>query len=235
MSNLQAILEYQEIDRKLFLLDKELSESEERKKYVKLQKFLKVAPEKLDALDAKAAALKAKADALAGQAEKVDAMLGDFANLEELVHGGADIAFYKKKAQSIVEQLKKIKAEINALSAAIKETDAEYQKMKKQVIAAQKQYAEAADAYKAVKGAKEGERKEIETQLAKAAKAVQKDGAELLNWYLTKRKEKIFPVVGTLYQGRCPFCSMEPPIAVKSKLSGGIECDNCHRLIFSQE
>ena len=32
---LQAILKYQEIDRKLFKLENELAESEERKKYAK--------------------------------------------------------------------------------------------------------------------------------------------------------------------------------------------------------
>lgn len=234
MSNLQAILEYQEIDRKLFKLENELAESEERKKYVKLQKFLKTAPEKLDSLDAKANSLKAEAESLSKKAEQVEGMLGDFEHLEELVNGGADIAFYKKKAQSIVEQLRKLKAEIGALSGSIKETDAEYQKLKKQVIAAQKQYAEAAEAYKQVKGAREAERKEIETALTKAAEAVKKTNGELLTRYLTKRKEKLFPVVGALNQGRCPFCSMEPPIAAKSKLPAGIECDNCHRIVFSE-
>ena len=235
MSNLQAILKYQEIDRKMFLLEKEISESEARKKYVKLQKFLKVAPERLDALDVKAAALKAEADSLAAKAEQAQAMLGDFENLEELVHGGADIAFYKKKAQSLVAQLKQIRAEINALSATVKETDAEYQKLKKQVIAAQKQYGEATEEYKAVKGAKEGDRKQIEAQLTSAAEEVTKTGgSKVLEWYMTKRKEKLFPIVGVLNQGRCPFCSMEPPIAVKNKMADGIECDNCHRIIFSE-
>ena len=55
---------------------------------------------------------------------------------------------------------------------------------------------------------------------------------EMLARYQTKRKEKLFPVVGELYGGRCPFCSMEPPIAAKSKLPQGVECDNCHRIIF---
>ena len=234
MSYLQSILQYQEIDRKLVKLENELAESEERKKYVKLQKFLKVAPEKLDALDAKAAALRAEADALVSKYEKVEAMLADFENLDELVGDGADITFYKKKAQSVVEQLKKLKADISALSSTVKETDAEYQKLKKQVISAQKQYAEAAEAYKVVKGARENERKEIEKELAKAAQAVQAENADLFARYMTKRKEKLFPVVGALYQGRCPFCSMEPPIAAMSKLPQGIECDNCHKIIFSE-
>ena len=234
MSNLQTILQYQEVDKKLFKLESELAESAERKAYVKLQKFLKVAPEKLDALDAKAAALKSEANALAGKYEQVEGTLGDLENLDELLAGGADVSFYKKKAQSIADQLRKIKAELGALAENIKATDAEYKKLKKQVIAAQKQYAEAAEAYKGVKGAKEGERKEIETELSKIAEEIKKTNAEILARYLTKRKEKIFPIVGALYQGRCPFCSMEPPIATKSNLANGIECDHCHRIIFSE-
>ena len=225
MSELQAILKYQEIDRKLFKLENELAENEERKKYAKLQKFLKTAPEKLDALEVKATALKAEAEALEKKYQQVESTLGDFENLDELIGGGADISFYKKKAQSVAEQLRKLKADINALAENIKATDAEYQKLKKQVISAQKQYAEAAESYKAVKGKYDGERKTIEAELAAA-------DAQMLARYQTKRKEKIFPVVGELYSGRCPFCSMEPPIAAKSKLPSGIECDNCHRIIY---
>lgn len=229
MSELQAILKYQEIDRKLFKLENELAENEERKKYAKLQKFLKTAPEKLDALEVKATALKAEAEALEKKYQQVESTLGDFENLDELIGGGADISFYKKKAQSVAEQLRKLKADINALAENIKATDAEYQKLKKQVISAQKQYAEAAESYKAVKGKYDGERKTIEAELAAAEKDVD---AQMLARYQTKRKEKIFPVVGELYSGRCPFCSMEPPIAAKSKLPSGIECDNCHRIIY---
>ena len=59
----------------------------------------------------------------------------------------------------------------------------------------------------------------------------------LLATYKMKRKEKIFPVVGEATgaenQKRCPFCGMEPPIALQSKLKDGlIECESCHKLIF---
>ena len=198
-----------------------------------MKKFLETAPEKLDSLDVKAASLKTQVDDLMGKYEATEETLKDFEHLDELVEGGADIAFYKKKAQSIVEKLKKLKADINALSASIKETDAEYQKLKKQVISAQKQYADVSDKYKAVKASRDGERKEIETELAKLAKDVPE---KMMEVYQTKRKEKIFPVVGQLTGNRCPYCSMEPPIAARSKLTGGevIECDNCHRLIFGE-
>ena len=65
------------------------------------------------------------------------------------------------------------------------------------------------------------------------ANKIEKDiPTEIMDKYKAKRKEKIFPVVVELTSGRCPYCSMEPPLAAKSKLAEGIECDHCHRIIF---
>ena len=230
---LQAILQYQEVDAKLYKLEREIAGCEERKEYVKFKKFLEAAPEKLDALEVKAAALQAEAAEITQKYARAEESLNDFENLDELVTSGADIAFYKKKAQSLVDQLKKLKADLATLTASVKATDEEYKKLKKQVLSAQKQYADATEKYKAVKAAREPEKKELEAALAKIEKDVP---VEMLEIYRTKRKEKIFPVVGEMVGMRCPFCSMEPPLAARNKLTGGatIECDNCHRIIFSK-
>ena len=230
---LQAILQYQETDAKLYKLEREIAGCDERKEYVKFKKFLEAAPEKLDALEVKASALQSEAAEVTQKYARVEESLNDFDNLDELVTSGADIAFYKKKAQAVADQLKKLKADLTALMANIKATDEEYKKLKKQVLSAQKQYADATEKYKAVKAARDPERKELEDSLSKLEKAVP---AEMLEVYRTKRKEKIFPVVGEMVGTRCPFCSMEPPLAARNKLTGGasIECDNCHRIIFSK-
>ena len=233
MSELQAILKYQEIDKKLYALERELAGCEERKEYVKSKKFLETAADKLDALDAKAAQMKNEAMELTKKYLKTEDTLKDFASIDELVEGGADIAFYKKNALSISDQLKKLKADLNALTANINATHEEYQKLKKQVIAMQKQYKEAYEKYNAVKASKDGERKAIETELAAEVKGI---SPEAMERYKTKRKERIFPVLGKLNGTRCPFCGMEPPLADRSKLTGGavIECDNCRRIIYSE-
>ena len=230
---LQAILQYQETDAKLYKLEREIAGCDERKEYVKFKKFLEAAPEKLDALEVKAAALQSEAAEITQKCTRTEEALNDFEHLDELVTSGADIAFYKKKAQAIADQLKKLKADLAALMTNIKATDEEYKKLKKQVLSAQKQYADATEKYKAVKAAREPEKKALETELAKLEKGVP---AEMLETYRTKRKEKIFPIVGEMVGSRCPFCSMEPPLAARNKLTGGasIECDNCHRIIFSK-
>lgn len=227
--SLQTMLKYQEIDGKLFKLERDLAGSEERKEYVKVKKFIEAAPEKLDALETKATSLNAEAETLVKKSAQLEAALADFENVTELVGGGADIAFYQKKVQSVVEQIKKLKAELATLTASIKAADAEYQKLKKQVISVQKQAPEIQKKYQALKASQDGERKEIEGQLSALVKDIE---PELLNKYNTKRKEKIFPIVGQAMSGRCPFCGMEPPLAMRSKLVDGIECDNCHRIIF---
>lgn len=234
MSQLQAILNYQEIDRKLYALERELASSEERKEYVKMKKWMEAAAEKMDALETKAASLKAEALELTKKYLATEATLKDFENLDELVQdGGADISFYKKKALSLLEKMKKIRAELNALESNIKATSEEYQKLKQQVIAGQKKYAAASEAYKAKKAAMEEKTVDIKKALEEAAKSIDE---KMLAMYQTKRKEKIFPVFGQLISNRCPYCSMEPPLAAINKLSGGatIECDHCHRIIYDK-
>lgn len=233
MSNLQAILAYQETDKKLFAIERELSSCDERKEYVKTKKFLQAAAEKLDALDSKARQCKGAAEELAEKYLAKEELLGEFANVDELVGGGADVSFYKKKALSLMDELKKIKADLSALIASINDTHDEYQKLKKQVIAMQKQYKDAQEKYDAVKTSKEAEVSAIKAELKKLSENV---SAEVLERYENKRKEKIFPVVGKLAKGRCPFCSMELSLAAADKLRGGgtIECDNCHRVLYDE-
>ena len=233
MAQLQAILKYQEIDAKIYKIERELSASEERKEYVKVKKFLESAPEKLDALEVKAKSLRAEAEELMKQYERLEETLKDFDNIDELVTDGADISFYKKKAQLKIEQLKKMRADLNLLLTAIKETDEEYKKLKKQVLSVEKKAPEVFKKYKELKAAKDAEKKPFEEELAVIEKEISRD---ILDVYKTKRKEKIFPVVGQITGGRCPYCSMDLPIAAKSKLSGGgwIECENhiCSRVLF---
>ncbi len=233
MAQLQAILKYQEVDKKLYAIERELSGSEERKEYGKIKKALEAAPEKLDAMEMKAKSLRAEADGLAKQYERLEETLKDFDNLDELVAGGADISFYKKNAQATVDKMRKLKNDLNGLIASIKATDEEYQKLKKQVLSIEKKAPEVYKAYKELKAQKDIEKKPYEEELAMLAKDI---SAEMLEVYKTKRKEKIFPVVGQIASGRCPYCSMELPIAARSKLSGGgwIECGThtCNRILF---
>jgi predicted nucleic acid-binding Zn-ribbon protein len=233
MLNLQAVLKYQETDKKLFAIERELSASPERKEYSKTKKFLMAASERLDSLDAKAKQCMAQASELVKSYQGAEEQLAEFSHVDELLESGADISFYKKNATALMDKLKKIKSALSALIKEIEATDEEFNKLKKQVVSMQKQYAVAGEQYNALKASKEDEVKAIKQELKKLASDIKDD---FLTKYEAKRKEKIFPVVGKLTDGRCPFCSMELSLAAADKLKGGgvSECDDCHRILYGE-
>lgn len=231
MTQLQAILSYQEKDKVLFALEKELHASEARKTSRKMKAFIVEAAEKLDLLETKAKQLKGALKDLEEKCAHAEEALKDFVGLDELVENGGDVAFYKKKALSLQANLKKLTADIQAAMAQVNATHEEYQKLKKQVIVAQKKGKEAQEEYEKIKAERQDERTALETELAVLAKDISPENMER---YQKKRKEKIFPVVGKISGNNCPFCRMEVSLSAVEAMKGGktIECDFCHRIIF---
>lgn len=231
---IKELIKYQETDSKLIGIEKEIAASEERKKYMTARKFLEKAPEKLEALDARAAELVHILELLVKKYNEIAETIKEFENLDEMVEQGAEVSFYKKNASQIMDSLKALKADINKLSVRIEEAKAEYAAAKKQTIAAQKQYKEYKVKYTEIKDKRAEEIQTIENELAALSKNIP---ADMLAKYNAKRKEKLFPVVCSVNGNRCPQCGMELSIAEISKLSDGtvIECDNCHRILFTDK
>ena len=232
---IDELLRYQEADGRLRAVEQGIASTEERKKYVTARKFLEKAPEKLDALDARAAEFKRAFERLEKKYAEIADTIKDYENLDERVdEQGGEISFYKKSASQISDSLRALKAEINRLVSQIESASAEYQAAKKQTIAMQKQYKEYKVRYAEIKEAHAGEIKKLEDELAVLAKDVPKD---TLAKYTAKRKEKLFPVVCEVSSNRCPQCGMELSIAEQAKLSDGtfIECDSCRRILFKRK
>ena len=232
---IDAMLKYQETDGKLRAVEQEIAATEERKKYMTARKFLEKAPEKLEALDARAVEFKRIFERLEQKYAEIADTIKDYENLDEMVdEQGGEISFYKKNAAAIADNLKSLRAEINKLVQQIEKTAAEYAAAKKQTIAMQKQYKEYKEKYAAVKESRAAEIAAIEAELAKIGKDIP---AETLDKYKAKRIEKIFPVIVEVNGNRCPQCGMELSIAEISKLTDGryIECDSCRRILFKRK
>ena len=232
MSQIAQLLQYQEKDSELLKLEQELSASEERKKYVQTQSYLKKASEKLDKLEAQSQGIIARIEALSAQFAEVKETLKDFDNLDDLVEEeGSNLTFYKRNITQVIEQLKTLKGEINNLVNVAKETTEEYQNLKKKVLAAQAQYPELRTAYQNLKSQKQGEMDAITAELSKLAKGLD---VEILKKYQTKRSERIFPILCPIKADRCSKCGIELSIADKEKVSADkvVECENCHRILY---
>ncbi len=233
MAQVDKLLKYQETDEKMLRIERETGNSEERKNYVQAKTFLTKAPEKLDALDAKATELTSLLNELNKKYSEIAETLSDFDHIDEMVDGGADISFYRKNVTQITEKLKVIKADVAALSKAVKDADEEYQAMKKKTIAVQKQYAEYSEVYKNFKEGKQKEALTVKKELDAIAKDIDKD---VLRKYEIKRSERIFPILCPVKDGRCSKCGSELSLAGKELISSGsvVECDNCHRILYKE-
>lgn len=233
MTQIEQLLKYQEVDSKLLKIERDAANSDEWKNYSQSKSFLTKAPEKLEAMDAKARELEADLKKINKKYEEIAETLKDFENLDDLVEEGADISFYKKNATQLQEKLKSLKAEINALSKTIKEADEEYKALKKKTIAVQKQYTEYAAAYQEYKKSKLAEMEAIKAELEKLSKDIQ---AEVFKRYENKRSERIFPIICAVAGDRCSKCGMELSIMGKEKIAHGevTECENCHRFLYKE-
>ncbi len=228
----KELLEYQTVDAELRKIEQEIAASEERKKFIQAKKFMETAGEKLEAQDKRARELKALAEKLTEEFEEINKTISDYADLDEMVESGGDIAFYKKSVQSLVERLRTMRGELSKLTADIENACEEYKRMKKQTISMQKQYKEYSEKFKEVKSARAEEVKAISDRLEKIGANIP---PEILARYNVKRRERIFPVVAPLTNGRC-ICGMDFAIAQQGALSGGnvIECEHCHRFIYKE-
>ena len=227
MLNIQAILAYQEVDKKLYKIEREISASPERRAYHQIRKFLAGASEKLEQFEVKTKQIKGQLMELAKKYKQLEDSLGEFEHIDDEV---GDISFYKKKALTLNDTLKALKNEIAELTKEINKTHDEYQELKKEVIKKQEEGKVAQEKYEQVKNSREGEMNEIKEKLAKLREKIAQEDFET---YERKRKEKVFPVVVPV-QGDSCFCSMNLSLLDINKLKNGesIECGECHRILY---
>lgn len=233
MSQVEKLLKYQEEDEKLLKVERELSNSTERKNLAQAVNFVTKATERLEALDGKALSLAAALEELKTKYAEVAETLSEFEHVDELLEGGADISFYKKNIAQITEKLKAIRQEVTALSKAIKDSNEEFQNLYVKNRAMQKQGKEFQEAYEKLKAEKRKESDAIKSELDKLAKDIQ---PEYMQRYQVKRSERIFPILCPVKDGRCSKCGSELSLVGKEKISSGgvVECDNCHRFIYNE-
>lgn len=236
MSTLNSMLTYQETDRKLLKIEKEVNATEEKKNYSKARKFLKNAQATLDGYERKAVSLTEEYNDLENRFKKAADQLKEFTEIDysELEENEEEVAYLKKNALALADSIKNMKKNLQALKEQMATMTQEYEKLKKQTIVMQKQYKEYKEKYDELVKGKEAEIKEIKTALETLGKDIP---AEVLERYTNKRKEGVWPVLCALNGDRCSVCSMDIPKAAISKLTeaGVIECENCHRLVYKPE
>lgn len=230
----EELLAYQEEDSKLKTIENTLSASEDRKKAVLAQKYIKGVEENINRLDDRAGRLVQEFAAVEEQLELLKKQENVFAESKDGMEDSAEATYILKKIDETAAQIKQLAKKAESLAEEIRNTTSEYQRIKKETRNMQAQLSESGKKYNELKESFAQEKKQIEERLAQLAQKVQ---PELMEKYLKKRASKMYPVLYEVRGQFCGACNMELPMSELGKLKNGqvIECDQCGKLLYQKQ
>ena len=229
---IQALVGYQEKDVELFKIEKELLESEDRKKAITAKKYLESVEENLSKLDFKAGELDMALKSALKEKQELEDDLKELTNALNSLETKEEADFILKKADQILGSIKKLSDEIERLDKDLKAVMQEHGKIALTTKKAKEQYSECGKKYNELKASKQEEINALKEQLAKLEKGVEEG---LMTLYKEKRKSiNRCPVLFPLRDKVCGACGMEFPQNALNKLKGGevMVCEHCGRLVY---
>lgn len=231
---IKALLNYQEKDAKLREIEKTLSGSEERKKVMSAKKYLEGVEENVNKLDLHASELKSVFDRASQNQQKLVEQQSEISNAIDNALDEKEVGFLIKKTEELMAKIKAIADEMAKLKEELTNIIKEYSSIKKTTQAAQAQYKENAEKYNALKESFKAEKESIEKELVALKENVD---ASLMERYLKKRADKIYPVIYAVKDNVCGACRMQLPMSEINKLKSGeiIDCDQCGRLLYLEQ
>ena len=230
---ISKLLQYQQVDAKLKEIETELNQSEPRKKAASAKKFLDTVNDTLAKLEKRAEELnKVYANLLVEQKELLEEARG-FENSADDIEDFGELNYITRKADELMNKINKIERNAEGLADEINSVFVQYAQLKKNTAQAKAQYSENIEKYKALQAARKEETDKIKEELNGIAKDIPDD---IMQLYLAKRKDKMFPILYKLEGKMCSHCLMELSMAEIGKLNSGklIECDNCSSLIYKE-
>jgi predicted nucleic acid-binding Zn-ribbon protein len=231
---IKALLAYQEADANLRKIETALSSSEERKKAMSAKKYLEGVEESVNKLDVRAAELFATYEKATDEQIKLKEQESAITDALDAVEDEKEAAYLIKKAEELIAKIKALGSKANKISEEIQAVIKEYSNIKKTTQAAQVQYKENAEKYNALKESMKEEKEKVEKEL-EALKG--KVDPMLMDRYMKKRANKIYPILFEVKGNVCGACRMELPMSEMNKLKNGevIDCDQCGRLLYLGE
>lgn len=236
--NTKLIVEYQELDKNLKAIEDELNGSEVAKKYLVARKFLSTVKESLLELDKKAQVATENYNV---SVKELESLISFAKELEKSLDGcetEEEVEYLKKKYQDASAKIAVAEQKVNSLSKEMTDLYNEYRKLGQQNKVMKEQYDEFAPKLEELKNSKKNEVQKLKAELKAIEEKIDKT---LMEKYLTRRKDKKFPIVFGLDLSKklnyCPFCATSMPMTFMEELSSGVikECESCHRLIYGFE
>lgn len=228
---IEQLLKYQAVDKELKDIENSLMNSEERKKAVNAKKYLEGVNDSVNKLDDKASSLSAEYLNAIELQTKLNEQEKEIATALDNAKSESEITYLVKKAEELLSRIKSVAQTVTNLSNEIQAVLKEYSGIKAKTSAAKAQYNENGEKYNRLKASVADKKQAVEQQLEELKKQVD---PKLMERYLAKRANKVYPVVYEVNGTVCGACNMELSMAEIGKLKNGeiIECDQCGRILY---
>ena len=229
--SLQKMLEYQKKDIAFYRQEKDLKESEERKRAMLCKnKFIEC--------NASLQELAKKLKGYFAALQKISSKLSEIEALKEGLSLDAEMkteeAFseYESRLQEYEKQVNDLSKEFSKVTKAITDASAQNRSLNDRMDALNREYINSTQAYNKKKADFDEKTKPIRDELDAIAKEIEPN---YLNRYLELRKNKKMPAYVCYMDKNCGACGMDISIEVDKKLQkpGDVaECPHCGRIVY---
>ncbi len=236
MQSLELLMQYQSIESQIAEIEKELRNSEIRKKLLHARNYLTAAQENLQKMETEAAALsktyektKQHYDETLAELEKMSIHFEAADEESEL----DDVEDMQRQAASISTRLSQQEKELRNILKRLGTIDQEIRKMAANIPKARKDYSELKVVYDEQLSEINKRTAPLREQLSEVEAQLSED---LVRRYKRARAVGPNPIVA-LVGNRCTGCNMEMPAAVAKKIRDEnrlAECENCGRILYIQ-
>ncbi len=230
----QKLLAYQKADAQAKEIEKTLSESVDRKKTLGAKKYLDGVVENVNKLDLRAAELISAYEQATNEQLKLKEQEKELVQALGESEDENAVSYLLKKVDELIVKIKALGKKAVKIQEEIQAIYDEYTNIKNMSKAAQKQYSEYSVKYAELKKSLKDKKDAVDKELEKLKGEV--DG-ELMERYLKKRADKMYPIVYEIRGNACGACNMELSVGELNKLKKGevIDCGNCGRLLYQGE
>ncbi len=229
--NIESILKYQSLDSELFKIEKSLRESQNKKKVDELRDNMKSAQTKSFKLEENAGKLIGEIEKVKQQVKTQEGKMQEFLSKDLESMSKEDLQKLSALKDKLNQNLIILEKNLTALAENMNAILAEFNKTIKTFNNCRSEYAKRKQVYEQDVANAEAKKKELASSLAALAKGID---PKLMEAYLKRRSENVFPVLVPLNGNCCGGCHMELPFAVLTKINeeGHTTCEHCRRIVY---
>lgn len=229
--DLNKILEYQKLDSQLVKIERQLKDNSNKKTANKMHDSIRESQSRSLKLEQKAGSILTEIEKVKKQFKVQQDKMAEFSSKDLDSLSKEEIEKLSLLKDKLAQNLAILERNISSLAETINAVLADFNKTIKVFNNCKEQYAKSKNAYEEDVKAVTQSQEEIKNKLQALSKDIE---PKVMEAYLKRRKENIFPVVVPLVNNSCGGCHIELPYANISKLEdeGILTCEHCHRLIY---